>query len=172
MLLFMRRVAETTRVSVATDVINLTEENETHQQQEEKLAIPRGVEVYEIDGPFFFGIANKFDSVMKNMGDKPRVRVIRMRKVPLQGRGHTGGPLGRQRAGAPRAREVECRPDDRPREHLRRYPPGPRAGKPDSLTRRVDKHTDKQILKQLSTDLFFLKDKKVRRELSLFFIYS
>ena len=83
MLLFMRRVAETTRVSVATDVINLTEENETHQQQEEKLAIPRGVEVYEIDGPFFFGVANKFDSVMKNMGDKPHVRVIRMRKVPF-----------------------------------------------------------------------------------------
>ena len=83
MLLFMRRVAETTRVSVATDVINLTEENETHQQQEEKLAIPRGVEVYEIDGPFFFGVANKFDSVMKSMGDKPHVRVIRMRKVPF-----------------------------------------------------------------------------------------
>jgi SulP family sulfate permease len=83
MLLFMRRVAETTRVSVATDVINLTEENETHQQQEEKLAIPRGVEVYEIDGPFFFGVANKFDSIMMSMGDKPRVRVIRMRKVPF-----------------------------------------------------------------------------------------
>ena len=83
MLLFMRRVAETTRVSVATDVINLTEENETHQQQEEKLAIPRGVEVYEIDGPFFFGVANKFDSIMMSMGDKPHVRVIRMRKVPF-----------------------------------------------------------------------------------------
>ena len=83
MLLFMRRVAETTRVSVATDVINLTEENETRQPREERLTIPRGVEVYEIDGPFFFGIANKFDSVMKSMGDKPRVRVIRMRKVPF-----------------------------------------------------------------------------------------
>ena len=83
MLLFMRRVAETTRVSVATDVINLTEENETRQPREERLTIPRGVEVYEIDGPFFFGVANKFDSVMKSMGDKPRVRVIRMRKVPF-----------------------------------------------------------------------------------------
>ena len=83
MLLFMRRVAETTRVSVATDVINLTEENETRQPREERLTIPRGVEVYEIDGPFFFGIANKFDSVMKSMGDKPHVRVIRMRKVPF-----------------------------------------------------------------------------------------
>ena len=83
MLLFMRRVAETTRVSVATDVINLTEENETRQPREERLTIPRGVEVYEIDGPFFFGIANKFDSVMTSMGDKPPVRVIRMRKVPF-----------------------------------------------------------------------------------------
>ena len=70
MLLFMRRVAETTRVSVATDVINLTEENETRQPREERLTIPRGVEVYEIDGPFFFGIANKFDDIMNRMGDK------------------------------------------------------------------------------------------------------
>lgn len=37
--------------------------------------------MYEIDGSFFFGIANKFDDVMKNMGDKPKVRIIRMRKV-------------------------------------------------------------------------------------------
>jgi SulP family sulfate permease len=41
------------------------------------------VEVYEIEGPFFFGVAGKFDEVMKTIGDKPRVRIIRMRKVPF-----------------------------------------------------------------------------------------
>jgi len=35
------------------------------------------------DGPFFFGVANKFDECMKTIGDKPRIRIIRMRKVPF-----------------------------------------------------------------------------------------
>ena len=50
---------------------------------EEALKIPDGVEVYEIDGPYFFGIANKFDEIMKEVGDKPKVRIIRMRRVPF-----------------------------------------------------------------------------------------
>ena len=42
----------------------------------------RGVSVYEIDGPFFFGIATKFDEMMRStLGSKPVVRIIRMRKV-------------------------------------------------------------------------------------------
>lgn len=82
MFLFMRRVMETTSVSVARDVVDLSHESEL-LHDEEKLIIPAGVEVYEIDGPFFFGIANKFDGVMKTIGDKPKVRIIRMRKVPF-----------------------------------------------------------------------------------------
>lgn len=82
MVLFMRRVAETTKVSVSTHRIDLSEGTEmTHEK--EVLSLPKGVEVYEIDGPFFFGVANKFDGVMKVMGDKPKVRIIRMRKVPF-----------------------------------------------------------------------------------------
>ena len=51
--------------------------------QHETLNIAKGVEVYEINGPFFFGVATKFDEVMREMGDKPVVRIIRMRKVPF-----------------------------------------------------------------------------------------
>lgn len=80
MFLFMKRVAETTHVSVTTDEIDLTEGSDS-TLEEEKLRLPKGVEVYEIDGPFFFGIANKFDGVMQTLGDKPKVRIIRMRKV-------------------------------------------------------------------------------------------
>jgi SulP family sulfate permease len=83
MFLFMRRVMETTSVSVARDVIDLSNESEGQHKEDEKLVIPTGVEVYEIDGPFFFGIANKFDGVMHSLGDKPKVRIIRMRKVPF-----------------------------------------------------------------------------------------
>lgn len=80
MFLFMKRVAETTHVSVTTDEIDLSAESDVYHE-EEKLILPKGVEVYEIDGPFFFGIANKFDGVMQTLGDKPKVRIIRMRKV-------------------------------------------------------------------------------------------
>ncbi|MDR1552455.1 MAG: STAS domain-containing protein [Prevotellaceae bacterium] len=82
MLLFMRRMIEVSNVSVITDVIDLSQEKEIYQK-EEKLALKKGVEVYEIDGPFFFGIANKFDAYMKVLGEKPKVRIIRMRKVPF-----------------------------------------------------------------------------------------
>lgn len=83
MVLFMRRIAETTRVSVTTDHIDLSDEGEI-RHEDEHLDVPRGVEVYEIDGPFFFGIANKFDECMKLVpGGKPTIRIIRMRKVPF-----------------------------------------------------------------------------------------
>jgi SulP family sulfate permease len=82
MLLFMRRIMETTKVSVTTDKIDLTHEGEVYHERE-ILDVPKGVEVYEIDGPFFFGIANKFDEAMKQLGNKPKARIIRMRKVPF-----------------------------------------------------------------------------------------
>lgn len=80
--LFMRRVMETTEISVIKDEIDPNAELDitTH---EEHLVIPNGVEVYEINGPYFFGIATKFEEMMAQLGDRPKVRVIRMRKVPF-----------------------------------------------------------------------------------------
>jgi SulP family sulfate permease len=80
--LFMKRITETTQVSVIKNEMNLSEDNEMAAANE-KLILPKGVEVYEIDGPFFFGIANKFDESMRIVGDKSKVRIIRMRKVPF-----------------------------------------------------------------------------------------
>ncbi len=80
MVLFMRRVADTTKVSVVTDKLDLSLEGES-KFSAEVLDIPRGVDVYEIDGPFFFGIANRFGDLMKRMSEQPKVRVIRMRRV-------------------------------------------------------------------------------------------
>ena len=82
MLLFMRRVVNATHISVATETIDLSSEGET-KHDDEVLDIPEGVEVYEIDGPFFFGIANKFDELMKQTAKKPNIRIIRMRRVPF-----------------------------------------------------------------------------------------
>ena len=82
-LLFMRRMAETTKVSVLTDEIDPDDESDLDASTLEHLTIPDGVEVYEINGPYFFGVANKFEDVMANMQKCPKVRIIRMRKVPF-----------------------------------------------------------------------------------------
>ena len=81
--LCMRRMAETTQVSVLTEEIDPNEDSEFNHLNLEHLNIPDRVEVYEIDGPYFFGVASKFDDIMSRMKDKPRVRIIRMRKVPF-----------------------------------------------------------------------------------------
>ena len=83
MLSFMKRMIETSKISILKDEIHLMEE-EKEGEEHEVLNIPHGVEIYEIEGPFFFGIANKFDDVMATVGgEAAKVRIIRMRKVPF-----------------------------------------------------------------------------------------
>ena len=80
-LLFMKRMAETTDVKVVMDEIS--EESDLSSGNLEHLTIPKGVEVYEINGPYFFGAGNRFEEIMASFGDRPKVRIIRMRKVPF-----------------------------------------------------------------------------------------
>ena len=83
MLLFMRRVSETSHISVIKDEL-IMESDAERTADNDVLVLPEGVEVYEIDGPFFFGIANKFDESMRQIeGRKTKIRIIRMRKVPF-----------------------------------------------------------------------------------------
>ena len=82
-LLCMRRMAETTQVSVLTDEIDPATEVDFEATNLEHFKIPDGCEVYEINGPFFFGIANRFEEIMGRAHKRPRVRIIRMRKVPF-----------------------------------------------------------------------------------------
>ena len=79
--LFIRRISETSSISIFKDKVEGTYTESG--MDSEHLSVPKGVEVYEIEGPFFFGVANKFEEVMKQVGDKPRVRIVRMRKVPF-----------------------------------------------------------------------------------------
>lgn len=81
-ILFLRRISETTTISVFKDEVDEGDYIENNQDTE-RLVLPKGVEVYEIEGPFFFGVASKFEETMKQIGDKPKVRIIRMRKVPF-----------------------------------------------------------------------------------------
>jgi sulfate permease, SulP family len=82
--LFMRRMAAVTNISVVTremqdgpDVSDATDPNSVRRR-----AIPAGVEVYEINGPFFFGAAGAFRDTLARVAGKPKVLIIRMRAVP------------------------------------------------------------------------------------------
>ena len=78
--LFLRRVTENTEIKVYSEQLDVAEG--TDLSQHEVLDVAKGVSVYEIDGPFFFGVATKFDELMRSaLTDKPSVRIIRMRKV-------------------------------------------------------------------------------------------
>ncbi|MBR6362329.1 MAG: sulfate permease [Bacteroidales bacterium] len=82
-LLFMRRMMETTDVKVISDEIDLSEDVDMQAGNLENLTIPEGVEVYEINGPYFFGAGNRAEEMMMRFGKHPKVRIIRMRKVPF-----------------------------------------------------------------------------------------
>lgn len=83
--IFMKRMNESITISQNSGKLDVLKgvEYDTDNLKNSLLHIPKGVEVYEIEGPFFFGVANKFDDLTREMGDKPKVRIIRMRKVPF-----------------------------------------------------------------------------------------
>ena len=83
LVLFLMRTSEQTHIRTLHNEIDPNEDTDV-QSNLEHLTIPQGVEVYEIDGPYFFGIANKFDDIMTHVsGEKYPIRIIRMRKVPF-----------------------------------------------------------------------------------------
>ena len=84
MLLFMRRMVESTKILVSRKELALhAHGDDGHHGAQEVLTLPDGIEVYEIDGPFFFGIANRFEEIVSATGDRPKVRILRMRFVPF-----------------------------------------------------------------------------------------
>jgi len=80
-LLFLKRVIETSDVAVLN--MEVEAENKELTDEGESLHMPEGVEVFEVNGPFFFGIANKFEEAEKITGENPTVRIIRLRRVPF-----------------------------------------------------------------------------------------
>lgn len=74
-LILLKRVLDASEINLIDD--------ENRHPESTKLDLPKCIEVYEIEGPFFFGIANRFDETMRNMPGNPRARIIRMRMVPF-----------------------------------------------------------------------------------------
>lgn len=79
--LFLKRVIESTDVAILSAEV----EDEAAEKllEGEFLQIPKGVEVFEVIGPFFFGVANKFEEAEKSVSKLPKIRIIRLRRVPF-----------------------------------------------------------------------------------------
>jgi sulfate permease, SulP family len=78
--LFMRKMIQISNVSV---LLKETEEGIDDPNDISKYKIPVGVEVFELNGPFFFGVVYKFKDSIKLIEKKPKVLIIRMRNVPV-----------------------------------------------------------------------------------------
>ncbi|WP_160678115.1 SulP family inorganic anion transporter [Clostridium sp. C8-1-8] len=77
-LLFMKKMAEVTEVKYVLDDIKDLEDNSLNEYK----SISENVAIYEITGPFFFGAASKFVSAIREMGQPPKILIVKMTKVP------------------------------------------------------------------------------------------
>ena len=86
-LLFIKRIVDVTQVSNSrmklSELDAASEERLDDPDMITKKHIPEGTEVYEIDGPFFFGVADRLKLVLESIGYTPKVFILRMRKVPV-----------------------------------------------------------------------------------------
>ena len=83
--LFMRRMAEVTNIRFLSREFGGDQGGDVYASDANAVRrrdVPPGVVVYEIDGPFFFGAAEKFKDTLGQIGKNPRVLIIRMRDVP------------------------------------------------------------------------------------------
>ncbi len=83
-ILFVKRISQTSSIKVIQESsIAVTENSEYSEEDTELYSLPKSIEVYEIDGPFFFGLASKLDELDSASHQHLKVRIIRMRKVPF-----------------------------------------------------------------------------------------
>jgi sulfate permease, SulP family len=80
--LFMKRMAEVTDVTMVSQEFQDSRPSGDVSGAIYRRQVPKGVEVYEINGPFFFGAAEKFKDTLSQISKKPRVLIVRMRNVP------------------------------------------------------------------------------------------
>ena len=82
-LLFMKRMSDVTSMGkINFDASEKTDKDELDPDATSNKDIPEGVEVYEINGPFFFGVADMLINTLEHIGKTPKVFILRMRNVP------------------------------------------------------------------------------------------
>jgi SulP family sulfate permease len=82
--LFMKRMSDVSNVNISK--MDASEESEDgnfdFMEENKKIKTPKNVQIYEINGPFFFGAADKFFDALKSLGSKTNTLIIRLRNVP------------------------------------------------------------------------------------------
>ncbi len=81
--IFMKRMSESTSIQNAMSYFKSEEENGEHLFEEELPEIPKGILIYEINGPLFFGASQKFQEVIKDLKQEPEILILRVRHVPF-----------------------------------------------------------------------------------------
>ncbi len=82
-ILFVKRISDNSSINLLDNNVIALTENVEFPEDIETFQLPKSIEVYEIDGPFFFGLASKLDELDSSEHHKVKVRIIRMRKVPF-----------------------------------------------------------------------------------------
>lgn len=77
-ILFINNMMKTTKIRCYDD-----EEETDDPDSIVKKIVPEGVEVYELDGPLFFGSAEKLVDTMISFQNIPKVIILRLRHVPM-----------------------------------------------------------------------------------------
>ena len=81
--IFMKRMSEATSIKKATDIFNVDDDNGEVLFDEELPETPKGVLLYEINGPLFFGASQKFQEILTDLNQQPKILILRMRHVPF-----------------------------------------------------------------------------------------
>jgi SulP family sulfate permease len=84
--LFMHRMAEAVELETHVELLRKDLDDLTAAPPDliERSTLPPGVEVFRLDGPFFFGAATHFEEALaRSSGSRPRVIVLRLSRVPL-----------------------------------------------------------------------------------------
>ncbi len=83
-MLFIKRMAAVSNISAITR--ELTNDDDLGEARDpnpiSRRQVPDGVEVYEINGPFFFGVADRLQDTLRGLEKPPKVFILRMRRVP------------------------------------------------------------------------------------------
>ena len=88
-ILFIKRMIDVTDIADKRKNFSFSFEGEDDEKEENDVnatsakSVPAHVEVYEINGPFFFGVADRLKRVMDILKDPPKVFILRMRHVPM-----------------------------------------------------------------------------------------
>ncbi|HLW19910.1 MAG TPA: SulP family inorganic anion transporter [Cyclobacteriaceae bacterium] len=81
--IFMKRMSEATSIYKSSDLMHLNDTENEVLFEDELASIPEGVALYEINGPLFFGASQKFQEVIGDLHQRPKILILRMRNVPF-----------------------------------------------------------------------------------------